>query len=78
MEEWKRAALRRAIVPVVLIAVGAVIASVTSDTAQAVGFGVFGVGCVVAVSLFFLEVGYSEDRARAAERERRGPLRPPG
>jgi hypothetical protein len=73
MEPWKRAALRRAIVPLVLIVVGAVIASVTSDTAQAVGFGIFGVGWVVAVSLFFLEVGYSEDRARAAERAARRP-----
>ncbi|MDO8188729.1 hypothetical protein Q5424_17745 [Conexibacter sp. JD483] len=71
MEEWKRAALRRAIVPLVLIVAGAVVASVTSDTAQAVGFGIFGVGCVGAVSLFFLEVGYSEDRARAAERRER-------
>ncbi len=70
-EPWRRAALRRAIVPLVLIAVGAVIASVTSGTAQAVGFGIFGVGCVVAVSLFFLEVGYSEDRDRAREQAQR-------
>jgi fucose permease len=69
-DDWRRAAARRAVVPLVLIAIGAVIASITDHTAQAVGFGIFGVGCVILVSLFFLEVGYSEDRARAREQRR--------
>jgi hypothetical protein len=71
-DDWRRAAARRALVPLVLIVIGAVIASVTDGTAQAVGFGIFGVGCVLAVSLFFLEVGYSEDRERARDAKRRG------
>jgi hypothetical protein len=70
-DDWKRAAARRAVIPLVLIVVGAVIASITDHTAQAVGFGIFGVGCVILVSLFFLEVGYSEDRERARDAERR-------
>jgi hypothetical protein len=70
-DDWKRAALRRMIAPVVLIAVGAVIATVTGGTMQAIGFGIFGVGCVLVVSLIFLEVGYSEDRERARDAKRR-------
>ncbi|MDO8209058.1 hypothetical protein [Conexibacter sp. CPCC 206217] len=72
-DEWKRAALRRMILPVVLIVVGAVIATITDGTLQAIGFGIFGVGGVLVVSFAFLEIGYSEDRERARDAERRRP-----
>jgi hypothetical protein len=39
--------------------------------AYAVGWGVIGVALVGAISLLFLEIGLSEERAR--ERDRRGP-----
>jgi hypothetical protein len=71
------AAARRLIVPAVIVVAGTVVAAATSGTASIIGWGVVAVGLVLAVSLVFLEIGYSEDRARAAEQRRRPRSRPP-
>jgi hypothetical protein len=55
----------RWLLPPVIAVVGVVLVLVTSGTMEIVGAGVIGVAAVVAVSLAFLEVGYSEERARA-------------
>jgi bacteriorhodopsin len=77
--DWRRAARRRFIAPVVIAVIGVVIAVVASSVVlQIVGWGLFAVALTIAISLVFLEVGLSEDRARAAEaaeRERRGRRR---
>ena len=70
-KDWRRAAARRFLVPLALAVAGIVLIAATSGTAEIVGGGVVAVAVTVAISLAFLEVGYSEDRAR--ERERRGP-----
>lgn len=70
--DWRRAAARRALVPLAVVIAGLLVAALTSGTWEAVGFGIFGVGAVLAVSLFFLEVGYSEDRERARRPPPRG------
>ena len=44
-------------------------AALGGGTAQLVGFSLIGVGLVLATGLVFLEVGLSEDRERARERE---------
>ena len=49
----------------VLIVVGIVLAAVGGVWVAAVGWGLFGIGGVVLVSLAFLLVGESEDRDRA-------------
>lgn len=69
--DWRRAALRRALVPLALLIVGIALLVATGDIANLVGWGAIGVALTLAVSLAFLEVGYSEDRARARERARR-------
>jgi hypothetical protein len=69
---WKRAALRRALAVLLLAVVGLVLAFATDGTASDVGYGLFGIAVVLALSLAFLEVGFSEDRARAREQRRRG------
>jgi Na+(H+)/acetate symporter ActP len=75
--DWRRAARRRFIVPVVIAVVGVVVAVLSSGVVlQIVGWGLFAVALTIAISLVFLEVGLSEDRARSAEeaeRERRRP-----
>jgi hypothetical protein len=57
---------------------GAVLAAVGGTTLDVIGITLGGVACVGALSLAFLAVGRSEDRARAEEEAaRRGPP-PPG
>lgn len=70
-DSWKRAAVRRAAGVLALAVAGLVLAFATDGIASDVGYGLFGIAFVLALSLAFLEVGYSEDRARARE-ERRG------
>lgn len=65
--DWRRAAARRFVVPVVAAAVGLALVLGASGTTRAIGWGVVALAITVAVSLVFLEVGYSEDRARARE-----------
>ena len=65
-----------------LAAIILVIAS-SSVVARAIALTLFGIACVVAVSLVFLAVGRSEDAERAASAPRRpsrpdGPARAPG
>jgi hypothetical protein len=63
-KDWRRAARRRFLVPLAIAVVGIALIAATSGVAQIVGGGVLGVAVVVAISLVFLEIGYSEDRAR--------------
>jgi hypothetical protein len=70
-KDWRRAAARRFLVPLVIAIAGIVVVAVTSGTAEIVGGGLLALAVTVAISLAFLEVGYSEDRAR--ERDQRGP-----
>ena len=78
----RRAATRRFLVPVAIAALGIVLIATTSETVSIVGWGTFAVAVTVAISLIFLEIGYSEDRARAREecarRVRRRPRRSAG
>jgi hypothetical protein len=72
--DWRRAARRRFIAPLVIAVIGVVIGVAASGVLEIVGWGVVAVALTIAISLVFLEVGLSEDRARAAEeaeRERR-------
>lgn len=62
-----------------LIIAGAVCAAAFGGTGQFVGFLLIGVGLIIATGLAFLEVGLSEDRERARERDAalaRRPKRP--
>jgi hypothetical protein len=80
----RRAAARRFTVPLVIAAVGIVLIAAADGTARIIGWGVLAVAISVTISLVFLEIGYSEDRARARDardrslprRDRRGG-RPP-
>lgn len=72
MPAWKRAALRRALAVAALAVVALLLAFAAHGIASDVGYGLFGIAFVLALSLAFLEVGYSEDRARAREERRRG------
>jgi hypothetical protein len=76
----KRAVLQQAAGPVFL-ALAALTLVLASDSvaARAVAFALFGVACVIAVSLVFLAVGRSEDaeRAAAAPEPEPEPERPP-
>jgi chromate transport protein ChrA len=74
----RSAVARRSLVPLVLACAGILLAALSSGTARIIGWGVIGVAIVVALSLVFLEVGYSEDRARAEEARRRRQARPSG
>jgi len=65
----RRAAARRALLPLAIAAVGVVL---VASGQWITGWTVIGVAVAVALSLVFLEVGYSEDR----EREREGRERP--
>lgn len=68
---WKRAALLRGATVAALALVGLVLALAADGTASDVGYTLVGIAFVLALSLAFLEVGYSEDRARAREERRR-------
>lgn len=72
---WRRAAGRRLLVPLVIAAIGIALMTTTSDTVSIIGWGTFAVAITVAISLVFLEVGYSEDRARAREERARRDTR---
>lgn len=61
---WRRAAALRFVVPLAIALVGGGIVLATDGTAEVIGWGVIGVAVAVALSLVFLEVGYSEDRER--------------
>jgi hypothetical protein len=50
-----------------LAAVGAVIGAATGGTTSIVGWGIVTLAVSLVISLVFLEVGYSEDRARARQ-----------
>ena len=63
-KDWRRAARRRFLVPLAIAVVGIALIAATSGTARIVGGGVLAIAVTVAISLVFLEVGYSEDRAR--------------
>jgi uncharacterized Tic20 family protein len=67
--DWRAAAARRFVVPLVIALVGIVVVVVTDGTARIVGAGVIAVAVVVAISLVFLEVGLSEDRERARDEQ---------
>jgi hypothetical protein len=54
-----------------LVVLGGVCSVVLSGLASDLALGVLGLGVVLAVSLVFLEVGYSEDRERAREQAAR-------
>jgi uncharacterized oligopeptide transporter (OPT) family protein len=64
-QDWRAAAARRFVVPLVIAVAGIVVVVVTDGTARIIGWGVIAVAVVVAISLVFLEVGLSEDRERA-------------
>jgi len=70
LSDWRRDALRRAVVPLVIGLVGFVLVVAYSGVVSIIGWGVVGVAVAVALSLVFLEVGYGEDRERARERAR--------
>ena len=62
--ERRRRPAPRWLLPPIIAVVGVVLVIAASGTMEIVGAGVIGVAAVVAISLAFLEVGYSEDRAR--------------
>jgi hypothetical protein len=72
---WRRAAARRSLVPLTLAVAGIVVGVLGSGTVDVIGWGVLAVAITLAISLVFLEVGYSEDRARARGNE--DPMRRP-
>lgn len=61
--------------PIILALIGIVGVITSQGTLRIVAWGVIAVAVTVALALFFLEVGYSEDRARERESER-PPSRP--
>lgn len=66
-EDWRRAAARRALLPLVIAVAGLIVILVGEGAATIVGWGIVAVGVTVAISLVFLEIGYSEERDRARE-----------
>jgi len=68
LSDWRRDALRRAVVPLVIGLVGFVLVVAYSGVVSIIGWGVVGVAVAIALSLVFLEVGYGEDRERARAR----------
>lgn len=62
--DWRRAALRRFLVPLAIAIAGIVLVVATSGTAEIIGGGVIALAVTIAISLAFLEIGYSEDRER--------------
>lgn len=72
--DWRRRAARRSVVPLLIATAGFVVVLIGRDeTLGLIGWGIVGAAVAVAIALVFLEVGYSEDRERAAEAERRDP-----
>jgi hypothetical protein len=69
---WRRAAALRFLVPVAIAAAGVVLIASGSRTISIIGWGTFAVAATVAISLVFLEIGYSEDRARRSADEPHG------
>ena len=70
--DWRRRAARRALWPMLIAVAGFVVVVIGKDgTLGIIGWAIVGAAVAVAISLVFLEVGYSEDRERAAEAERR-------
>jgi hypothetical protein len=65
--DWRRAAARRFAVPVVVAAAGVALVVLAAGTTRIIGWGLVALAITLSVSLLFLEVGYSEDRARARE-----------
>jgi hypothetical protein len=74
-QHWRRAAGRRLLVPLVIAGVGIALMTTTSDTVSIIGWGTFAVAITLAISIVFLEIGYSEDRARAREERARSRTR---
>jgi hypothetical protein len=74
-DDWRAAAVRRALVPLALAAAAVVVIAATGGIARVIGWGLLAVAVAVAMSLIFLEVGYSEDRARSRAERRRGNRR---
>jgi hypothetical protein len=72
--DWRGPAAKRFSAPLAIAAAGIVLIVAFEGTTRAVGWGVLAIAITVAMSLVFLEIGYSEDRARA--REQRTPARP--
>jgi hypothetical protein len=61
--------IRLALPPLLLIVLGAAVAVLFDSTASnAIAIFLIGVGCVVAVSAVFWQIGRSEDRDRDAQR----------
>jgi hypothetical protein len=61
--------LRLALPPLLLIVAGAAVAVLADDTtSNAIAIFLIGVGCVVAVSAVFWQIGRGEDRDREAGR----------
>jgi hypothetical protein len=54
--------------PVAVAVAGIVLIAAWAGVVRIIGWGVVGVAITIALSLVFLEVGYSEDRARARRR----------
>ena len=74
----RRAYLWMATGPLALIVVAVAILLISSTTpARAVAFALFGVACVIAISLVFFAVGRSEDAERAAEQRQPEAAPPP-
>jgi hypothetical protein len=69
----RRAAARRFAVPLVIAAAGIILIVAAEGAAWVIGWGVLAVAVTVAISLVFLEVGYSEDRARDREQRAGSP-----
>jgi hypothetical protein len=72
---WRRTAARRFLMPVAVAVAGSVLIAAWAGVARIIGWGIVGVAITIALSLVFLEVGYSEDRARAREQRAGGAWR---
>jgi hypothetical protein len=63
--DWQRRAIRRFAGALVLIIIGSIIAATQDGDAEAIGWGISGLGMTLATIFLFLEIGLSEDRDRA-------------
>ena len=71
-QKWKQEAIRRFTLAAVLLVAGLVIVILAgSGVLRILGWAVVAAAISIAVSLAFLEIGYSEDRARSNERRGR-------
>lgn len=72
--DWRRRALRRAVWPLLVAVAGFVVVIIGEDGKLGIiGWAIVGAAVTIAIALVFLEVGYSEDRERAAEARRKDP-----